>query len=127
MTTNARTRHILLAIAVLAVSPVDRAAFAQLPTGTILGVVKDASGAATQGATVTARNEETGQTRTIVSSDDGSYRFSALAVGTYEVRVELPGFKTEVRRGLTLAVTQEAVPELHAAGWSPRGNGLGDC
>jgi len=81
----------------------------QLPTGTILGAVKDSSGAVIPGASITAKNTETGFTRTGVSAEDGSYRLSALPVGGYEVRVELPGFRTEVRSGLTLTVAQEAV------------------
>ena len=83
-------------------------AFAQLPTATILGVVKDATGAVVPGANLTARNVETGQTRTTVSGGDGSYRFSAMPVGSYEVQVTTPGFQTEVRSGLTLTVSQEA-------------------
>src|SRR3990167_3865834 len=82
---------------------------AQLPTATILGVVKDSSGAVVPGSTLTARNVETGQTRTGVSAWDGSYRFSALPVGSYEVRVEQSGFQAAVRSGLTLTVGQEAV------------------
>ena len=84
-------------------------ALAQLPTATILGVVKDASGAVVPGASLTARSTETGQTRTAVSAGDGSYRFSALPVGNYEVRVEQSGFQAAVRSGFTLAVGQEAV------------------
>ena len=84
-------------------------AMAQLPTATILGVVRDSSGAVVPGASLTARNVETGQTRNGVSASDGSYRFPALPVGTYEVRAEESGFKAEVRSGLTLTVSQEAV------------------
>ena len=84
-------------------------ALAQLPTGTILGVVKDASGAIVPGANMTARNLDTGMTRTTVTSGDGSYRLPALAVGTYELRAEHAGFQVAVRSGLTLAVGQEAV------------------
>src|SRR3989304_897888 len=84
-------------------------ALAQLPTATILGVVKDASGAVVPGASLTARNTEPGQTRTAASAGDGSYRISALPVGSYEVRVEQSGFQTEVRSGFTLTVAQEAV------------------
>src|SRR5262249_33648610 len=51
----------------------------------------------------------TGLTRTAVGAEDGSYRFSALPVGPYEVRAEQPGFQTQVRSGLTLTVSQEAV------------------
>ena len=84
-------------------------AIAQLPTTTVLGVVRDSSGAVVPGATLTANNVDTGQIRTVVSSGDGSYRFSALPVGSYQIRVELTGFQTAVRSGLTLRVAQEAV------------------
>jgi hypothetical protein len=49
------------------------AAFAQLPTATILGVVRDSSGAVVPDIALTARNVETGQTRTAISAVDGSY------------------------------------------------------
>ena len=58
---------------------------------------------------MTARNVDTGQARTTVADADGSYRLPALQVGRYEIRGELQGFKTEVRTGVTLSVTQEAV------------------
>lgn len=87
-------------------------AIGQLPTATILGVVKDASGAVVPGVSLTARNVETGQSRNTVSASDGSYRFPALAVGTYEVRAEQSGFQSEVRSGLTLTVSQEAVVNI---------------
>ncbi|OFW00064.1 MAG: hypothetical protein A3F68_05095 [Acidobacteria bacterium RIFCSPLOWO2_12_FULL_54_10] len=87
-------------------------ALAQLPTATILGTVKDASGAVVPGASLTTRNMETGLTRATVASADGSYRFSALPVGNYEVRVEQSGFQTAIRSGLTLTVGQEAVINL---------------
>ena len=55
--------------------------FAQLPTATILGTVKDSTGAVVPDTTVTVRNIGTGMTRTGKSSADGSYRFVALPVG----------------------------------------------
>ena len=87
-------------------------AFAQLPTATVLGVVKDSSGAVVPDTALTARNVDTGQTRSATSAGDGSYRFAALAVGSYEIRAEHAGFQTSVRTGLTLAVGQEAVVNL---------------
>jgi len=84
-------------------------AMSQLPTATILGSVKDSTGAVIPGTAITAKNLETGLTRTAVGGEDGSYRFSALPVGAYEMRAEQPGFRTEVRSGLTLTVSQEAV------------------
>jgi hypothetical protein len=83
-------------------------ALAQLPTATVLGVVRDSSGAVVPDTALTARNVETGQTRTATSAADGSYRFSALPVGAFEIRAEHPGFQAEVRTGVTLVVAQEA-------------------
>src|SRR3984957_10014278 len=82
---------------------------AQLPTATILGQVKDASGAVVAGVKVTARDTDTGQTRTAVTGDGGEYRLDALPVGNYELTAEKTGFKTEVQSGLTLTVSQQAV------------------
>src|SRR5229473_324752 len=84
-------------------------ALAQLPTGTILGTVKDSSAGAVAGASVMVRNTETGLTRTLPTGEDGAYRFSALPVGHYEVRVEREGFKTTTQKGLVLDVSQEVV------------------
>src|SRR3990167_11060770 len=64
------------------------AAWAQLPTATILGVVKDSSGAVVPEAKMTARSTETGQTRTTVSGGDGAYRFPGLPVGGWEIWTE---------------------------------------
>jgi len=77
--------------------------------GTILGVVKDNSGAVVPEATVTITNVETGLSRTVPSSADGAFRAPALPVGRYDLRIEKTGFRTEVQRGLTLEVGQELV------------------
>ena len=83
--------------------------FAQLPTGTVLGVVKDASGAVLPGVSVAVRSTDTGAMRTVLTAEDGAYRVPALAVGRYDITVELAGFNTVVQRGVELAVAQEAV------------------
>ena len=82
-------------------------AFAQSNTGTMLGTVKDSSGAVVSGATVTARNTETNATRSFTTGDDGAFRIPNLQVGAYELRAEHDGFKAEVHSGLTLTVSQE--------------------
>jgi hypothetical protein len=84
-------------------------AHAQLPTATIIGVVKDASGAVIPGVAVTLTSSATGLTRSAVTSETGSYRFSALPVGTYDIRAELAGFQSKVEQGLRVAVGDEAV------------------
>ena len=88
---------------------IGSSAFAQLPTATISGVVRDSSGAVIPAANLSVRNIETGLSRASQSGSDGSYRFPALPVGGYEIRVEQAGFQTEVRSGVTLSVSQEAV------------------
>ena len=94
-----------LAVLILAAIPV----VAQAPTGTILGTVKDSSGASLPGATVTLRNIDTNLTRTAMTEQDGSYRFAEQPVGHYEIKAEAAGFRTEVRTGLNLEVTQQGV------------------
>jgi len=84
-------------------------AFAQLPTGTILGTVKDATGAVVPDTAITVRNLETSQRRTGKTDSDGAYRFPALPVGRYSVQAEHAGFRSEIRQNLTLAISQEAV------------------
>src|ERR1051326_1035941 len=69
--------------------------YAQNTSGSITGVVQDASGAVIPGATVTLINQEQAQTaRTTITNEAGVYLFSALPAATYTVTVELPGFKT---------------------------------
>jgi hypothetical protein len=82
---------------------------AQLPVGSIFGVVKDSSGAVVPGADVSARETETNLSRSAVSGPDGGFRFDALPVGTYEITAKANGFQAVVQTGLVLAVGQEAV------------------
>ena len=95
----------IAAVLILAAIPVA----AQLPTGTILGNVKDSSGASIPGAMVTLKNTDTNLTKTATTEADGSYRFPELAVGHYEMTASAAGFRTENRTGLTLEVTQTGV------------------
>src|SRR2546423_12538891 len=64
-------------------------------SGTILGVIKDASGSVVPEAAVIIANEDTGQVRTTTTDTEGSYRVPALVVGRYSIRVEKTGFKTQ--------------------------------
>jgi hypothetical protein len=106
------TAWVGLAALVLLVSMTAVPLFAQLPTGTIIVVVKDASGAAVGGASLTVTEVETGTARTGTTDDSGGFRFPALPVGNYEIQVSHPGFKSETRKGLTLAVSEEPVVDI---------------
>jgi hypothetical protein len=79
----------------------------QLPTGTILGTVKDTGGDVIVGAKVTVSNGA-GLTRTFTTDDTGAFRFPALPVGKYEVDASQNGFKKAMVKDLELTVAQEA-------------------
>ena len=80
--------------------------FAQSTGGRILGRVADPSGAVLAGVKVTATNEATGVTRTTQTNDSGDYVFPEVPVGTYTLSFDLAGFKTNVRRGITVDLNQ---------------------
>src|SRR3989304_10607626 len=72
-------------------------ALAQVSTGAISGVVRDATAAVVPGATVTMTNRDTGITRTTTTDNLGRYHAPNLPLGNYEIRAQLAGFQTEVR------------------------------
>src|SRR5260221_4964999 len=83
-------------------------AAAQITSATIVGTVTDSSDAALPGATVTARNVDTGFLRTVSSDGAGAYRLDFLPIGNYAVQVTLDGFKTSSRSGIVLSVNDTA-------------------
>jgi len=97
-----RVRGFLFAIALILVS--TAIASAQIDTASILGNVKDPSGAVVPGAKVTVSNVATGESLTATTSDSGDYVFPYLRVGTYSVTVNAPNFKEAVRKSVTLDV-----------------------
>ena len=78
-------------------------------TSTILGAVKDSSGASVPGANITITSIETSVVRTTVTGEDGAYRVAGLQPGHYSVKIEKTGFKTATAANLTLDVAQELV------------------
>ena len=91
------TRTIRLLLAALCLLVTGTQAAAQQTTGTIAGRVLDEQKAAVPGATVTAKNESTGFTRSEVSDAEGVYRITGLPVGSYAVSIELSGFQPQKR------------------------------
>jgi outer membrane receptor protein involved in Fe transport len=75
----------------------------------VTGIVRDSSGAIIPGATVTARNVETGLTRVAVTDGEGLYRLPSLPPGLYAVSTELSGFSTETRPDIVLIIDQTAI------------------
>jgi hypothetical protein len=98
-------------IAALIVLGTALPAFAQSQAinGSIEGTVKDSSGAALPGVTVTVTNTDTGAQRVVVSGGEGEYRAPLLPLGHYDVVAELPGFKKFEQKGISLSAGQTAV------------------
>jgi len=76
---------------------------AQAPTGTIVGAVRDPSGAHVVSARITVRNKETGLHRALETGRQGTFAASLLPSGPYEVRAEAPGFSSLLREAEVLA------------------------
>src|SRR3989449_1523990 len=104
--------RLVVAILVLIASGTNWLVFAQTATATIVGVVKDTSGALIPGVSITVKHTDTGQTRTAISSDSGDYNVPLLPVGAYEISTMMPGFKQQVRTGINLVIGQQAVIDL---------------
>ncbi len=79
--------------------------FGQVLQG-IGGTVTDATGAVVPNATVTATNDATGVSKTLVTSSAGTYQFNDLIPGIYTVKMEASGFETSVHSGVGVSVAR---------------------
>jgi Carboxypeptidase regulatory-like domain/TonB dependent receptor len=75
-------------------------------SGEITGTVTDSSGGLVLKATVNVVDSQTGLKRTVTTNSTGQYRAAGLPPATYDVSVEMAGFATEIRKGVTVAVEQ---------------------
>jgi len=101
--------HLLFFIVALLVG-MSRPTFAQTSaTGALTGTVTDPSGAVIAGATITATNVGTGQSRTVASDASGTYKFSLLPPGNYDVKFSAQGFKTADVSSIAVNVTETPV------------------
>ena len=103
-----RIRLLALVVAVLAFGPM---AVAQV-SASLSGTVTDPSGAAVTSAAVVVRDMHTEVQRDTATDAAGRYQLLALPVGEYEISVKKQGFAEEIRRGIQLAVGQDAAVDL---------------
>src|SRR5437660_9776315 len=100
---------LMLMMVVLMVAPVR----AQVETGSISGTVRDTSGAAVAGATVTAHNVATSAERSVTTGDNGQFNIPALPPGIYELTVTSTGFaKFTSRVEVTVGSSVTVDPQL---------------
>ncbi len=111
---------LVLATLALGFFPMTTLAQSQASTGQITGTVRDSSGAAVAGATVTAKSEDTGVERSVTTNDEGIYTIVTLSPGDYSVTTEASGFQTSTINGVQVVVgrTYSLRVELGAGGVS---------
>ncbi|MBV9768566.1 MAG: carboxypeptidase regulatory-like domain-containing protein, partial [Bryobacterales bacterium] len=111
-----------------------------ISTSQIKGTVQDASGAAVPDAQVKVTQTGTGINRTTTTGADGSYVFTELPIGPYQLEVTKQGFNRYLQTGITLqvnsnptidvalkvgAVTEQVVVEASAAMVETENAGVG--
>src|SRR5579863_6327744 len=79
-------------------------AAARSDRGAIAGSVLDSTGAVVGEASITVRGADTGVVYKIVSTPEGVYRVSDIAVGRYDVTVEAKGFKASLQKGVEVQI-----------------------
>jgi len=77
---------------------------AQFETASVLGTVRDTSGAVLPGVTVTLLNQATGVALTKTTDSKGSYEFFTVRPGTYRVTAELSGFGPAAADGVKVTI-----------------------
>jgi hypothetical protein len=81
-------------------------AFGQSFSGTVTGLVTDEQGGALPGATVTLSGKA--GARTAVTDAKGEYRFTAVDPGSYDITVELTGFRPMKRADVPVSIGKTA-------------------
>ncbi len=79
---------------------------AQSTFGSILGIVRDTTGAVIQGAQVTLENTGTQATQVSTVDASGNYAFRNVDVGAYKLTIAAPGFQTESLPQIALAARE---------------------
>ncbi len=79
----------------------------QTYTGSITGIVRDATGGSVPGAQVSLININTNEKRTQTTSADGAYTFPLVPPGNYRLEVEHTGFQKFVRPNIRIEVQSQ--------------------
>src|SRR5271166_1904356 len=81
-------------------------------SGDITGTVTDSSGGVLVSSTVNVVDAQTGLKRTATPNSSGQFRVAGLPPATYDVSAEMPGFATEIRKSVTVAIGQIVVSDF---------------
>jgi len=81
-------------------------------SGEITGTVTDSSGGVLLKATVDVVDTRTGLKRTAMTNGEGQFRVAGLPPAAYDISAQTPGFATEIRRGVTVAIGQTVISDF---------------
>ena len=81
--------------------------YSQSTTGSIIGDIVDSTGAALPGVSVRITNTTTGAQRDVTTNGTGAYRATGLQPAGYQIAVQLEGFRSATRSGVTLPIQGE--------------------
>ena len=84
-------------------------------TATLKGTIYDQSNSAVQGATITVVNQNTSASKETTSGQDGTYWFTVLQPGTYQLTVGAPRFRQAVSKDISLSVGATVIYDVHLA------------
>jgi len=104
---NKKLRYIALFFAITLALALCIPSFGQVIKGSISGSVIDPQGAVVSGATVKAKNVETGAVSTTTTDSAGVYRLNLLSVGTYTVEITAQGFKTTTQSNVQVGAGRD--------------------
>jgi hypothetical protein len=89
-------------------------AMSQETTGSIVGAVKDANGAAVANATITVTDSaKKVVVRTVQTNDDGQYTARDLPVTSYDVTIEAKGFKKRIEKSVQVDVGHQRTLDIN--------------
>ncbi len=77
----------------------------QTSEGILSGSVLDQSGAALEGAQISAKNQATGYTLTATTGAEGAFRFPSVPIGSYDISASHPGFGSVTQTGVNVTIS----------------------
>jgi hypothetical protein len=101
-----QTVKVFCLLSVLGLGALHAFAQSRSSSADLTGTVSDPSRVLLRGATVTTTNLATGLARVVTTDASGVYRIPLLPPGVYEVKIELNGFSTQIKKGVVLTVGQ---------------------
>ena len=110
---NAKPLTFVLAAVVVSLNFLTLDLAGQQITGSIRGTVLDPSGATVPSAKVTAKQVETGLTRSVDADRQGEFVLVELPIGHYQLEVQAQGFQGYLQQGISLDVNQTATVGIH--------------